>query len=176
MTKKFLSTLTLLLFLSTAPVAAQVNIGVLDIQKVLSEAPGMEQIQQELNTFVSQKQEELRSRTADFQDSVAQYQDNQASMSQEQRTQREEELAAMEQELQQFQQNLQTQIQQYRQQLLSPVYEDIDSAIASVAEENGLDFVLNKSTSRGEEIVRYVAENRLNITEEVIQQINSQSN
>lgn len=176
MGKRILSVFTILFFCATMSAVAQsseAKIAVLDIQQVVSSAPEMEEIQKKLNSFIEQKQQQLEQRTTEFQQQVATYQENRPSMSQEEQVKREEELAKMEQELGTFQQNLQAEIQNYRQQLLSPVYSEIDSAIAVVAENRGLDFVLNKSTSRGEEIVRYVGVERLDITDEIIQRITS---
>ena len=176
MTKKFFSALTVILFLVTIQSQAQVKIGFMDVQAVMSELPQMNDVQTKLEGFVTEKQQQLQDRTSSFQEAVANYQENQASMSQQQQNQREEELGNMESDLQTFQQSLQTEIQQYRQQLLAPVYEDIDQAIASIAEEMDLDFVLNKATMRGENIVQFSAEETLNITNQVVQRINSQSN
>lgn len=176
MIKKSISILTLLMLVLTVQLHAQVKIGFMDVQAVMSELPEMENIQAKLDNFVSEKQQQLQDRTASFQEAVADYQDNRASMSQEQQAAREEELGTMEEELRTFQQNIQTEIQQYRQQLLAPVYADIDSTIATIAEERDLDFVLNKSTMRGENIVQFSSTPQLNITDEVIKRISSQSN
>lgn len=176
MTKKFFSALTIILFLLTVHSQAQIKIGFMDVQAVMSELPEMNNVQTELEGFVTEKQQQLQDRTASFQEAVANYQENQDSMSQQQQTAREEELASMESDLRTFQQSLQTEIQQYRQQLLAPIYEGIDQAIANIAEEEDLDFVLNKATMRGENIVQFSAEETLNITNSVVQRINSQSN
>lgn len=176
MIKKFFSALTVILFLVTIHGQAQVKIGYMDVQAVMSELPQMDDVQSQLEGFVSEKQQQLQDRTASFQEAVANYQENQASMSQQQQNAREEELGNMEEDLRTFQQSLQTEIQQYRQQLLAPVYEDIDVAIANIAEEMDLDFVLNKATMRGENIVQFSAQETLNITNRVVQRINSQTN
>lgn len=176
MMKKFLSALTVLILFLAVQSNAQVKIGYMDVQAVMSELPQMEDVQSELEGFVTKKQQQLQDRTASFQEAVADYQENQASMSQQQQTNREEELGNMESDLRSFQQSLQTEIQQYRQQLLAPIYEDIDQAIADIAEEMDLDFVLNKATMRGENIVQFSAQETLNITNRVVERINSQSN
>jgi outer membrane protein len=144
-------------------------------QEVLSQMPERQSVQQQLNTFIKQKRQELQQRTASFQDSVAQFQQNQASMSQAQAQQREQELTKMQQSIRQFQQNLQRQIQQRRSTLLQPLYEKMNQAISTVAENNDLDFVLNEATSTGENIVYYSSSERMNITEEVLQQVTETS-
>lgn len=176
MIKKFISALTLLVLVMTVHAHAQIKIGFMDVQSVMSELPEVENIQAKLDDFVTQKQQQLKDRTASFQEAVANYQDNQASMSAEQQASREKELTAMEEDLRTFQQSIQTEIQQYRQELLAPIYADIDSAIANIAEEQNLDFVLNKATMRGENIVQFSSQQKLNITEQVIQRIVSKSN
>ncbi len=176
MTKKFLSALALLMLFVTVQSQAQIKIGFMDVQTVMAELPEMENIRAKLDDYVSQKQQQLQDRTASFQEAVADYQEQQASMSAEQQQAREKELTAMEQDLQTFQQSIQTEIQQYRQQLLGPIYADIDNAIANIAEERNLDFVLNKATMRGENIVQFSAQQSFNITDEVIKRISSNSN
>lgn len=176
MMKKFLSALTVILLFVAVQSHAQIKIGYMDVQAVMSELPQMEDVQTQLEGFVTEKQQQLQDRTASFQEAVADYQENQASMSQDQQTAREEELGSMEADLRSFQQSLQTEIQQYRQKLLAPVYEDIDQAIADIAEEMDLDFVLNKATMRGENIVQFSSQETLNISNQVIERINSQSN
>jgi len=176
MTKKFLSALALLMLFVTVHSQAQVKIGFMDVQTVMAELPEMENIRAKLDDYVQQKQQQLEDRTASFQEAVADYQENQASMSAQEQQTREEELATMEEELRSFQQSIQTEIQQYRQQLLAPIYADIDTAIANIAEERDLDFVLNKATMRGENIVQFSAQESFNITDEVINRISSNSN
>ena len=176
MIKKFISALSLLMLVMTVYSHAQVKIGYMDVQSVMSELPEMENIQAKLDNFVTEKQQQLEDRTASFQEAVADYQENQASMSEEQQATREEELAKMEEELRGFQQSIQTEIQQYRQELLAPIYADIDSAIAAIAEERDLDFVLNKATMRGENIVQFSSQQNMNITDEVVKRIVSKSN
>lgn len=171
MIKKFISALTLLMFLVTVHAHAQLKIGYLDVQSVMSELPEMENVQAELDDFVNEKQQQLQDRTASFQEAVADYQENQDAMSSEQQAAREEELGTMEEELRTFQQSIQTEIQQYRQELLAPVYADIDAAIANIAEERDLDFVLNKGTMRGENIVQFASQQNLDITNAVVQRI-----
>lgn len=176
MTKKFLSAFALLMLFVTVHSQAQVRIGFMDVQSVMAELPEMENIRAKLDDYVQQKQQQLQNRTASFQEEVANYQENQASMSAQQQQSREDELATMEEELRTFQQSIQTEIQQYRQELLAPIYADIDNAIANIAEERNLDFVLNRATMRGENIVQFSAEQSLNITDEVISRISSNSN
>jgi len=175
MFKKLGSLLLLLLFVGSSTALGQLKIGYMNSQEALSQMPERSSVQQQLNTFIQQKRQELQQRTAAFQDSVAAYQQNQASMSQSQIQQEEQKLTEMENSTRQFQQSIQQQVQQRRASLLQPLYDRMNQAIATVAENQGLDFVLNEATSRGEQVVYYSESERLDITEEVLEQINATS-
>lgn len=144
-------------------------------QEVLNQVPERSEVQQKLNTFVQEKRQELQQQTTAFQDSVAQFKQNQSAMSEQQAAQAEQRLSQMQASMQQFQQSIQQQIQQRRQELLQPIYEDMNNAIEVVAEERSLDFVLNEATSGGENVLYYSASEQLDITKEVLQQMNETS-
>lgn len=175
MFKKLLSVFFLLLFVVSTSAFGQLKIGYLNTQEVLSEMPGRAEVESELNDFVQSKRQELEQRTIAFQDSVASFQQNQENLSENQIRQGEERLAEMEADIQEFQQGLQQQIQQRRGTLLEPLYEKMDEAISTVAEQNDLDFVLNEATGSGDNVVYYAASEKLDITQQVMQHINETS-
>lgn len=175
MVRKLGSILFLLLFMTSVSALGQLKVGYMNSQEVLSQMPERPSVEKELNSFVEQKRQELQQRTASFQDSVAEFQQNQENLSQAQIEQREQALTEMQASIRQFRQNLQQQVQQRRAKLLQPLYQRMDQAIATVAENNDLDFVLNEATSAGENVVYYAASQKLDITEEVLQQITGTS-
>lgn len=176
MFRKLVSSLSLFLFLITASTFGQINVGYMNTQEVLTQVPERDQVEKQMNDFIESKREEFQQRTKSFQDAVAEYQQNQANMSQAEREKQEQQLAQREQELNQFQQQLQQQIQQQRQKLLQPIYDRIDKAIAAVAEEMNLDFVLNEATNTGEEVIFYASDGKLNITQQVLERVKNKSN
>ncbi len=143
----------------------------MNTQEVLSQVPERAEIEQQMNDFIESKREEFQEKTGSFQSSVAEYQQNQDSMSGAERDRQEEELAQMEQELTQFQQQMQQQIEQRRAELLQPIYNRMDEAIAAVAEEMNLDFVLNEATNMGEEVIFFASDGKLNITQQVLERV-----
>ncbi|MGM0588175.1 MAG: OmpH family outer membrane protein [Bacteroidota bacterium] len=158
-----------ILLFSIAPIAAaQLNVGYMNPQDVLSQLEERQEIEQQLNDFIEEKRAELETNTADFQNAVAEYQQKASSMSEEQRSKEEERLATMEQELQEYQRGIQNQMQQKRTELLSPLLRRMDEAIKEVADDRGLDFVINKSTGNGESIIFYAAEGTVDITSAVL--------
>lgn len=175
MIKKVLSTAVLFLFVVSASAVAQVKIGYLDTQEVMSQLPEVEQVQEELSSFIAQKQQELTQKATAYQDEVAAYQSSRGSMSDQQVQQREQELEDRMTALEEFDQQIRLQVQQKRQELLAPVLTRMDKAIATVAEENNLDFVLNKSTNTGDSVIFYASGNQLDITQQVLDRLTSSS-
>lgn len=175
MLRKISGLLALFMFLLSTGAFAQLDIGIVNTNEVLSNLPERQQIQQQLNSFIQQKQQELQQASTEFQNAVAEYQQNQSDMTQQQREQREKELSQMEQNLNQRQQSIQQEVAQKRQELLGPIFNRIDQAIQAVAEANSLDYVLNETTGNGESIVAYTDEATTNITQQVIDQVKSQS-
>jgi outer membrane protein len=171
MIKKLIGTSCLFLFVVTATAFGQLKVGYMSTQEVLSQMPQRDSVEQELTSYIETKQQELEERVSAFQDSVAAYQQIRSSISQQQIKQEEQKLADMEMDLQQFRITTRAQIQQKRASLLQPLYNKMDEAMAAIAEENGLDFILNESTNTGEMVVFYSGNESLNVTEDVIQYI-----
>lgn len=177
MFKKLVLAATVIFFAGTATaVGQQIRVGYMNPQEVISQIPERADIEKKLNSYIEQRRAELQQESTAFQEAVADYQQNSSSMSEEQMAQREEELAKMEEQLMQLQQTVRQQIQQRRAGLMSPIYSRMDQAIASVAESMNLDFVLNEATGMGETIIFYSSEEQLNITQQVLDRMKSESN
>lgn len=175
MFKKLLASIFLLLFVINISAFGQLKIGYMNTQEVLSQVPERSDIEQKLNSFVQEKRQELQQQTAAFQDSVAEYQQNQSAMSDAEAAQAEERLSQMEASMNQFRQSIQQQVQQRRAELLEPLYNKMNASIEVIAEQRNLDFVINEATSRGENVLYYKASQQMDITEEVLQQMNETS-
>lgn len=171
MFNKVLSLFTALLFFVAVPSVAQISVGYMNVQEVMMQLPERDSVEKELNSFIAEREQRFQERATEFQSALAEYQENQSSMSEQEQEEREKELASMEQELTTYQNSLRSEIQQHRQELLAPLYEKIDVAIATVAEERNLDFVFNEETSQGEKMVYFSSDQRLDITDEVLEQV-----
>ncbi len=171
MFRKLLSSFFLFLFIFSATAFGQLKIGYMNTQEVLNQLPERSAVQEQLNSFIQTKRQELQQKTAAYQDSVAEFQQDQSELSE----QAEQRLTQMQSSMRKFQQSIQQQIQRRRAELLEPLYNRMDQAIATVAEEKNLDFVLNEATSNGESLVYYSASEQLNITDDVLQQMNETS-
>lgn len=173
MTKKILFSTFLLFAFFVSAASAQTNIGYMSTNKVLNQLPRTQEIQQELNQFIQQKQAKLREKTTNYQDAVADFQANKESMTAEEKTQAKENLRQLSQKLSKFNQTIRKKIQEQRNELLLPVLEAIDAGIASVAESKGIDLVINRTTNSGATVIFYAAETQEDITQEVLNKVKS---
>lgn len=175
MSRKILSSLVIFLFVCSITAFGQPKIGYANTQEILNQLPERSTVQQKLNSFVQDKRQEIQQRSQSFQDSVQQFQDKQSMMTDQQAKQRQKELSQMRNSLQQYQQSIQQQAQQKRAELLEPIYDRMDKAIAAVAKEQNLDFVLNEQTRSGDKIIYYSSKKKLNITEAVRKKMSTMS-
>jgi outer membrane protein len=179
MLKRILSISLLCLFvggfagLSTAN-AQNVEIGYVDPQAILSKMPEMKAVQQKLQNFIDRKRQEFANKQQDFQQQISEYQQKEAVISESAKKKEEERLGKLNAELQQYQSQIQQEIQQKQQELVSPLLDEIDTAINTVAQNKGLTYVINKTTSQGDMIVLYAsdeAQQKYDITDAVMQEL-----
>lgn len=177
MKKYILLSLALIFTLSGTELFAQSNkVGYINPQQVLEALPETEAVEKKLQEFVELKQAEFSTQEEAFLAKVRQLQEQvQAQLISEQdlATQR----AALEQEQEELYALLdshQLELRRRQQELLQPVLQSIDEAIAEIATELGLDYVLNEATNQGESILIFVStsgQQSLNITNRVIQKL-----
>lgn len=160
--------------ISSANAQQDLKIGIVSPQAILNKMPEMKAVQQRLQNFIDKKREEFRKKQQDFEQQVTEYQQKQAVISESAQQKEEERLGKLNAELQQFQTQIQQEIQQKQQELVSPLLEQIDTAVSTVAERMDLTYVLNTRTSNGDVIILYAsneAENKYNITEQVMEEL-----
>ncbi len=180
MLKRILS-ISLLCFLtvgfagiSTADAQQDMEIGYVDPQSILSKMPEMKAVQQRLQNFIERKREEFATKQQDFQQQVAEYQQKADVINESAKQREEERLGKLNTELQQYQSQIQQEIQQKQQELVSPLLDQIDEAVNSVAQDMGLTYVINTTTSQGDMIILYAsdeAEQKYNITDRVMREL-----
>lgn len=175
----FFTALVALTGLMFAPVTqAQTNgdmkIGFVDPRAVLERMPEMRAVQQRLQNFAERKQQELSQKEAELQTEIELYQQKVGVISESARETEEQRLSDMDAEFRQLQSQVQSQFQQQRAELMSPLLNQIQQSINTVAETRGLDYVLNTTTSNGDVIILYVSEEiqqEFDITDAVMQEL-----
>lgn len=163
---------TFILFL---PVLAfgQLKVGIMNPDEVLNALPQTAQVESDLQQYVDERQTAYSDRyqawineITDFSERVEAGELGEAEQAQEQQR-----LTEQQEELSNMQSRIQRQIQERQNQLFSPLLNRVEEAMNEVAEELGLEFVLNKNASTGDPIIYYSSQRGVDITERVIQKL-----
>lgn len=152
----------------------EMKIGYINPQAVLAKMPEMAAIQKRLQNFAEKKQQELVQKEQNFQAAVAEYEQKAGVRTEEANQREQQKLSQMQQELITAQQEAEAALQQRRQELLSPMFTQIGSAIDTVAQNMDLSYVLNTTTSTGDQIILYASQEyqeKFDITDEVMNEL-----
>lgn len=163
------------IFLFTVEAQAQIKIGYMNPSVVLSQLDEVAFVEQQIEQLVQQRDTELMSKANQLQQDFVAYEEARSMLNEEARIIREEDLLARDQQLQEERENYLNEITQKRALLLQPIIEKMDQVMAEVAQEKGLDLILNEATSFGDAIVFFSAE-ELNITQEVLSRMITSGN
>lgn len=163
------------IFLFTVEAQAQIKIGYMNPSVVLSQLDEVAFVEQQIEQLVQQRDTELMSKANQLQQDFVAYEEARSMLNEEARIIREEDLLARDQQLQEERENYLNEITQKRALLLQSIIEKMDQVMAEVAQEKGLDLILNEATSFGDAIVFFSAE-ELNITQEVLSRMITSGN
>ncbi|SMO86305.1 OmpH family outer membrane protein [Gracilimonas mengyeensis] len=150
---------------------AQVKIGYTNPARVLSQLPEVEEVDQQIQQLIEERDAELAEKATNLQQVFSDYEASMNSMTEEERGVQEQELMQMNQQFEEERSNMMNEIRQRRQELMAPIIERMNTAMAEVAEEQGLDLILNEGTSYGDAIIFYAGSERLNVTEDIIEKL-----
>jgi outer membrane protein len=95
--------------------------------------------------YYKQLEQRLQQMQGEYQNKLDYYEKNKPTMSDLIRTATENDLQRMQQSMQEFQQNAQTDFQNKKNELLKPIYDKANKAIADVAKAGGYKYVLDTS-------------------------------
>lgn len=161
--------------ITAQPAQAQdMKIGFVDPRAVLERMPEMRAVQQRLQNFAERKQLELSEKERELQSEIELYQQRVGVISESAREREEQRLGEMDAEFRQLQTTAQRELEQRRMELMAPLLEQIQNSISNIAENRGLDYVLNMTTSTGDVIILYVSEevqNEYDITDAVMRDL-----
>lgn len=168
--------LIIVTFLLLLPLAAsaQLKVGIMNPDDVLDAMPEAAQVQADLESFAQERQTAFRQRYQSWIEEVTAFSERveAGELSEAEQAAEEERLAEMQEEVSNMQQNLEREIQQRQADLFNPLLIQVEEAMSEVAEEMGLDFVLNKTSNTGDPIVYYASERATDITQQVIEKLN----
>lgn len=152
-------TLIILSAVMAAPAAQaqDMKIGFVDPRAILERMPEMRAVQQRLQNFAERKQNELSQKERELQSEIELYQQKVGVISEQARQTEEERLTQLDQEFRELRNEAEQELQQQRQTLMAPLLQQIQESINNVASQQGLDYVLNTTTSSGDVIILYVS-------------------
>jgi len=169
---KKLQLLFLLLFIP-ALAAGQISVGVMSPDQVLDSLPETAQVQSDLEQYVQEREQRFQDRYQSWIEDVTAFSEQveAGELTEQQQAEEEERLSEMEQELNNLQNRIQNQIRQRQNELFSPLLTKVEAAMETVADEMGLNYVINKQSGNGEPIVYYMSDRGVDITDRVIEQL-----
>lgn len=144
--KAYTLLLTLVIMLGAIGASAQgLKIGYTNADYILSKLPEAKQIESELKTHQEQLGAQLQSKQEELQRKLEYFQKTADTMTEVVRNDAQRELQSMQSNIQKFANEADKSIKNKQLQLLTPVYEKIDSTIKVVAQENGFSHVFSNS-------------------------------
>ena len=138
--------LALAMFTFAFSAQAQQTFGYVDAQPILAELPAVKQAEANLEALQAQLQKKLEASITQFQGEVQKFQQDveEGVLSPVQQQNEQTRLETRQQELAGEEQKMVKQIQDKRTELLEPIYDSLNEAIAAVAKENGFTFIFDK--------------------------------
>ena len=165
-----LAALAVLLLPALPEAQAQTRIGYTDYELVVVQMPQYRQVQQQLQQLAESDREDLLGMEQQIQQKFADYQSQAGMLSDEARSTREQEIVQMQTDLQQEQQRRLQALGQRENELLQPLFNELQTAIDEVANARGLSVVLATRVST-EPVLLFAGEGTVDITPEVMSKL-----
>lgn len=152
---------------------AQLSVGVMSPDEVLDSLPETAEIESTLQEYVSEREQNFQNQYQAWIEELTAFseQAEAGELSETEQQEEEERLSEMEEELSSMQNSIQNQIRQRQNELFSPLLNRVETAMETVSQEMGLDYVINKQSGTGDPIVYYMSDRGVDITERVIEHL-----
>ncbi len=136
---------TVVLFVATtATVGAQtLKFGHIDMQALIQVMPERATAETEFNAFQGELEDILGEMQTELQTKMGEFEKMDATVSEIKKNAKITEIQDLQQRIQNYQVTAQQQLQQKQSELLQPVFDKAEKAIADVAKENGLIYVFD---------------------------------
>lgn len=125
--------------------AQEFKFGHLNMQEVIFLMDETDSARVEMEKFNSEMQETLNAMAQEFETKYRTYQEMAANWTPSVRATKEQELADLQNRLQQYQQNANMDLNNLQQQLMTPIQQKANEAVAKVGKANGLVYVFDTS-------------------------------
>jgi outer membrane protein len=151
MKNKFLLAVGLMFGMATLPLKAQVKIGFINADYILSQMPEAKQVEEDLKNTQKQYETLYQGKVKEFQDKLAAFEKLNADAKTPDiiKQDKEKELQNLQTSIQEFQTNSQSSLQKKQAQLLQPLLKKIEENMHAVANENAYTHVFNYDAGMG---------------------------
>ena len=146
------------------------KIGHADWEYIFSQLPEFKTIENELKSYETQLQNQVKSKVQEFNTKYKAIQELPSNVPEAIRKDKESELAYLQDNIQRFQQEAQASIQKKQNDLIAPVFTKVGNAIEEVAKENGFSYILNPRMLSGGDVLLFTDE-KYNISDLVLKKL-----
>lgn len=143
----FAATAILLAFASHAQDTQK--LGYADTDYILSQMPEAKKVETDLQAHGAQLEATLKAKAQDYEKKLADYQANYTKWVDAIVKDKQAELQALQQAFTKFQQDAESSFAKKQQDLMTPLYDKVGTAIADVAKENGYSFIITLNAAGG---------------------------
>ncbi len=145
--KKILSIVffTMLIFGNFSFLQAQNKFAHINTEQLLSQMPGRQQAQEELQRYAQELESQFTAMQTEFQTKYQDYLENEATYSDLIKQSKQRELGSLQERITEFQESAQQDLAQRENQLLQPIIDKARDAIQEVAKEQGYTYVFDMS-------------------------------
>lgn len=159
--KKLILTIAVLSVAQLNSFAQDLKIGHVNRQELMLSLPERAQAETKMQDFAKVLDERLQAMTAEYQTKLQEAGNKEATMTNTEKEMAVRELTELEERIQKAQQKAQEDLAKQEQELLAPMVERTNKAIAAVAKANGFTYILDTSTgfvlySGGENVMELV--------------------
>lgn len=134
-------------FLLSYSSIAQSKVGTLDSDYVLSQMPEMDQVNQGLESYGSELQEDLESSITQYEALIETYQEKEVSSTEEEKETLKDEIISLEDQIKGYRQKASVMMQMRRNELTEPLYNKINEAMLAVIQEEGYTQILHTGSN-----------------------------
>lgn len=114
---------------------AQSKIGTIDADYILNQLPEMTEVNEGLKEYNTELQGDLQANITQYETLVKDYRENNTDLTEEEIKEKENEIIALENEIKGFRQKASVMMQMKRNELTTPLYEKINTAMLEVIQE-----------------------------------------
>ncbi len=124
---------------------AQTKVGTIDADYILNRMPGMEEVNQGLETYNTELQGDLQEAITEYENLIKEYEAERESYNDTIRAEKENNIVGLENDIKNFRQRASVMMQMRQNELSKPLYEEIDKAMKAIIEEEGFTQILHAS-------------------------------